>query len=295
MMTRRYRLALLVTTIVLGAARSADPPANVQFTPDIVYGKVGDDELKLNLAVPKTAGGPWPCVVIFHGGAWRHGDRSMHNDLAWNFAQRGFASATIGYRLVPKHVFPAQVQDVKCAVRFLRTNSAKYNIDPDRIGAVGFSAGAHLSMMLGAMDSGDGLDDSGGSPGVSSKVQAVVAHFGPTDFTLTMPDSTRPLIEDFLGGPLDRRRDVYLRASPVTYLDKGDAPLLVLHGTADNVCPPDHATRISEAMQKAGVPGRVELISGAGHGWDGAHLRHAIGTTFSFFDRHLKPSTANGK
>ena len=143
------------------STRGAEPPANVAFTPDIVYGQVGGDALKLNLSLPKNATGKLPCVVVIHGGAWRAGDRSAHNDLTWHFAQQGYVAATVGYRFCPRHVFPAQVQDVKCAVRFLRANAEKYHVDPDRIGAVGFSAGAHLAMMLGTMDAADGLDDSG--------------------------------------------------------------------------------------------------------------------------------------
>ncbi len=234
--------------------------------------------------MPINATGKLPLIVVIHGGAWRAGDRSQHNDTTWQFAQQGYVAATLSYRFCPKHVFPAQVQDVKCAVRFLRANAEKYHIDPDRIGAIGFSAGAHLAMMLGAMDAADGLDDSGGSDGFSSKVQAVVAFFGPTDFELPVTDETRPLVHDFLGGSIDEKRDVYRKASPITYISPGDAPMLLFQGTNDPLVPHVHATRMADAMQKAGVPGRIELLIGAGHGWGGAESTHTTAETKAFFD-----------
>jgi acetyl esterase/lipase len=281
-----------VITFLLSAARAraADPPADVAFRPDVEYGNVGDVSLKLNLALPKNATGRLPCVVVIHGGAWRAGDRAQHNDLIWRFAQQGYVSVSIGYRLCPTHVFPAQVQDVKCAVRFLRANGEQFHIDPDRIGAVGFSAGAHLSMMLGAMDAADGLDDSGGSDGYPSKVQAVVSFFGPTDFELPLPDASRGLVRDFLGGTIDARRDAYRRASPATYVNKGDAPMLLFQGTNDPLVPHEQATRMADAMHKAGVSGRVELLVGASHGWGGPELARTAAATFAFFAEHLKDS-----
>src|SRR5262245_12868637 len=124
-------------------------PEGVVFEKDVVYGKTGEVELKQNLAKPKDAAGKLPCVLVIHGGGWAAGNKEGHNNLTWEFAKRGFVSATIGYRLAPKFLFPAQIEDVKCAVRYLRANAEKLNIDPEKLGAVGFSAGAHLSMMLG--------------------------------------------------------------------------------------------------------------------------------------------------
>ncbi len=277
--------ALFLATDPLAAA---EPPEGVDFRPDIVYGRVGEEDLKLNLAIPEGASGKLPCLLVIHGGGWAGGDRSQHNDLTWLYARQGYVCATLGYRLAPRHIFPAQVEDVKCAVRFLRANAEKFHIDPERIGAVGLSAGAHLAMMLGVMDGGDGLDASGGSEGFSSKVQAVVSFFGPTDFSLELPEQARPLYEGFLGGKIADRPDAYRLASPVTYVSKGDAPMLLLQGTADSLVPYEQAVRMAEAMQNAGVPGRVELLVGAEHGWGGAELHRTAGATLAFFVEHLK-------
>jgi acetyl esterase/lipase len=281
-------LAIIVTLWSGTAAHTAEPPPDVSFEPDITYATVDGEELKLNLARPREAKGKLPCILVIHGGAWRAGHRNAHNDVTWRFAQRGYVSATLSYRFCPKHVFPAQVQDVKAAARFLRAHAEKYNIDPDRLGAVGFSAGAHLSMMLGVMDKGDGLDDVGDHREQSSKVQAVVSFFGPADFTLEFPRESRDLVKDFLGGTQVEKPEAHRRASPVTYVDKTDAPLLIFQGTRDPLVPHDQAMSMAEAMTRFGAPGRVELLLGAGHGWGGPEIRRTLESTHAFFDQHLK-------
>ena len=278
-------LCLLLTN---AAASAAEPPAEVTFTRDVTYATVNGDELKLNLSRPKNVAGKLPCIIVIHGGAWRAGNRTQHDDLTWNFAKAGYVAATLSYRLVPKHTFPAQIQDVKAAVRFLRAHADEYNIDVDRLGAVGFSAGAHLSLMLGTMDKSDGLDDVGAHQDQSSKVQCVVQYFGPADFNLPLPEASRPLVVDFLGGTKEQKPDAYNRASPVTYVSPGDAPILTYQGTKDPLVPHDQAVALVEAMTKAGVPGRVELLIGASHGWPNPELNRTIHGTFAFFEQHLK-------
>jgi acetyl esterase/lipase len=281
---------ILVTLILLSTttAFAADPPADVEFIRDITYATVDGTELKLNLSRPKNATGPLPCILVIHGGAWRGGNREGHNDITWRFAQAGYVSATLSYRLVPKHIFPAQVQDVKAATRFLRASADKYNIDKEKLGAVGFSAGAHLSMMLGTMDKSDGLDDVGAHPDQPSKVQCVVSYFGPADFNLPLPDASRGLVVDFLGGTRDQKQDAYNRASPVTYVSTGDAPTLIFQGTKDPLVPHDQAIAMVEALTKSAVPGRVEFLLGASHGWPNPELNRTVRETFAFFDLHLK-------
>jgi acetyl esterase/lipase len=259
------------------------------FEADVVYGKGADVDLKLNIGRPKDATGPLPCIVLIHGGGWAAGNKNGHNPQVHDFVQKGYVSATIHYRFAPKYLFPAQIEDVKCAIRFLRANAEKYGIDKDRIGAVGFSAGAHLSMMLGAMDKDDGLEGEGGNPDQSSKVNAVVAFFGPTDFTTDdWPDRTKPILNGFLGGTKAEKAEAYKKASPITYVNAGDAPMLLIQGTKDILVPWQQATSMGEALTKAGVYGRVDLILGAGHGWGGAELQRTADETTAFFDQFLK-------
>src|SRR5262245_32419708 len=179
-------------------------PENVSWENDVVFGKGGETDLHLDIARPKDGGKPLPCLVVIHGGGWRGGNFKAHLPQIFDFAKAGYVSATVQYRLVPTGRWPAQIEDVKCAVRYLRANADKYGIDKDRFGAIGFSAGAHLSMLLGTMDEKDGLEGNGGSVGQSSKVQAVVSYFGPTDLAAKdFPASVNGMIYDFLGGTPD--------------------------------------------------------------------------------------------
>jgi len=279
--------AVLLALCPLVAAQ--DAKVEETFETDVVYGKGGDVDLKMNIGRPKDAAGPLPCIVLIHGGGWAAGNKNDLNGQVHEFVRKGYVSATVHYRFAPRHVFPAQIEDVKCAIRFLRANAEKYGIDKARIGAVGFSAGAHLSMMLGAMDKEDGLEGEGGNPGESSKVNAVVAFFGPTDFTTNdWPDRTMPILKSFLGGTPSEKAEEYKKASPITYVNKGDAPMLLIQGTKDVLVPWNQATAMGEALTKAGVYGRVDLILGAGHGWGGAELKRTADETQAFFDQFLK-------
>lgn len=276
---------------VLAPALFAADPQDETFTfeKDIVYGKGGDEELKLNLARPKELAAPTACIVFIHGGGWAAGDRKGHDAQVKEMARRGYVSATVGYRFAPKHPWPAQIEDVKCAVRFLRANAEKYGIDKDRIGAVGFSAGAHLSMLLGAMDKEDGLEGEGGNPDQPSKVNAVVAFFGPTDLTTNdWPDVTMPILTKFIGGTKAEKAEAYKKASPVTYVTPGDAPMLLIQGTKDRLVPWNQATIMADALSKAKVYGRVDLIIGADHGWGEPELKRTVDETIAFLEQQLR-------
>jgi len=294
---RGFRLmSALVIGLFAVSIRAAEPPNDVDFQRDVVYGKGGGVDLKLNLSRPKnSASKKLPCVVVIHGGGWAGGDRTNHDDLTWKFAQQGYVSATIGYRLAPKHRFPAQVNDVKCAVRFLRAHADEYGIVPDHFGAIGFSAGGHLSMMLGLTDKKDGLEGDGGSPDQSSKVQAVVSFFGPTNLLADdIPQQVLGILDQFIGGTKSEKQDDYRKASPITYVTPDDAPMLLFQGTKDPLVPHTQTYPMLEAMTKNGIPGRIELLIGASHGWGDPELRRTAVSSFAFFDDHLKakPGTA---
>jgi acetyl esterase/lipase len=279
-------LLLAGSTLVAHEKSSAE---EILFERDVVYGKGAGEDLKLNLGRLKELTGPAPCVVIIHGGGWAAGNKNGHDAQVNELAKKGYVAATVGYRFAPKHVFPAQVEDVKCAVRFLRANAEKYGIDKDRIGAVGFSAGAHLSMMLGAMDKEDGLEGEGGNPDQSSKVNAVVSWFGPTDLTTPdWPEVSGKILVKFIGGSKAEKPDAYKKASPLTYVNAGDAPMLLIQGTKDRLVPWTQATYMADALSKVGVYGRVDLIVGADHGWGGPELQRTTDETWAFFDQFLK-------
>jgi acetyl esterase/lipase len=271
------------------AARLPAIPPGVIYESDVVYGRGGETPLHLDLARPETASGPLPCILVIHGGGWRGGNYKQHVPQILDFAKQGFAAATVQYRLVPTARWPAQIEDVKCAVRYLRANARQYGIDKNRIGAVGFSAGAHLAMLLGTMDPKDGLEGNGGHPEEPSKVQAVVAFFGPTDLSQPdFPPAVQPLLHDLLGTTRDENLAAFKAASPVSYVDAGDAPVLIYHGTKDRLVPYQQAYLMTDALTKAGVGGRVELLLGADHGWPNPELARTVAGTIAFFQQHLQ-------
>jgi acetyl esterase/lipase len=286
-----FRLSVIAILAVLAPTLlAAEPPADVEFTRDVVYGKAGDVDLKLNIARPKGANGPLPLVLFIHGGGWVAGDRSGHDQQTWDFARRGYVAATVGYRLTDVAKWPAQVNDVKCAVRFLRANASRYGIDPDHIGAVGFSAGAHLAMMLAVAGKDDGLEGEGGSPEQSSAIHAAVSFFGPTNLARDdLPLAGHNLVEKLVGHLPEKGNKACESASPIYYVSKGDAPMLLFQGTADPLVPANQAPLMADAMAKSQVPGRVELILNAGHGWNGAELRRTVEATTAFLETWLKP------
>jgi acetyl esterase/lipase len=263
---------------------------------EIVYTKVGSTELKLDLARPAQGDGPFPAILVIHGGAWRGGDKGQLGPVLMEFAGRGYVAVSPQYRFCPKEVFPAQVHDVKAAVRWIKTNAKKYRIDPDRIGAMGFSAGGHLALMLGVTGPSDGLegDASAGTP--DSRIKAVVNYFGPTDLgAKDLPDVSKTLVKDFLGAPAEEKPELASKASPRSYLSKEDAAILTFQGTKDPLVPFTQAIELAEAMTAAGVPGRVELLVGAQHGWGGADMEHTRDQSFRFFDLYLKTATSPKK
>jgi acetyl esterase/lipase len=228
-----------------------------------------------------------PAIVWIHGGAWQGGSKHEFEGYAVEAAKRGYVSVTISYRLAPRHLFPAQVEDCKCAVRWLRANAEKLHVDPQRIGVGGSSAGGHLALMLGAMDSSDGFEGEGGAADASSRVQAVISYAGPTNLRSEYPDASKGVLVTLLGGPISDKQDAARQASPVNYVSPGDPPMLLVHGTKDPLVPYDQAIQMAEALTKAGVPGRLELLIGQGHGWPEESER-VTRITFAFFEQQLK-------
>jgi acetyl esterase/lipase len=210
-----------------------------------------------------------------------------------DLVKRGYVAVSPQYRFCPKDVFPAQVHDVKAAVRYIKANAKQYQIDPDRVGAMGFSAGGHLALMLGVTGPNDGLEGEVAAGGPDSRVKAVVNYFGPTDLAAKdIPAQSKGLVKDFLGGTPEEKPEAAAKASPLTFVSGDDAPVLTFQGTKDPLVPYTQAIKLGEAMSAAGVSGRVELLIGASHGWGGSELDRTESETFQFLDRYLKPATA---
>lgn len=268
----------------------------IVYQQDVPYTVVKQDgkdlELKLDLARPKEGAGPFPAVVCIHGGGWRAGDKSAYRRAIQTFAENGYVAVSVQYRFTPKSAFPAQLDDVKNAVRYLRTHAKQLKLDLQRIGATGGSAGGHLSLMLGATDAKDDLEPDGDKT-ISTRVQAVASVAGPTDLTQVnaFPEVVVGMLNDLAGVEEDQRAAALKRASPITYLTADDPPMLLVHGTKDNLVPYDQATEWIAACKKAKVPAELITIEGGGHGGGGdpAAWRTANERILAFFDEHLKP------
>lgn len=255
--------------------------SSVKVERDIVYARYGEREVKLDLYLPKQpASAKIPCIVVVHGGGWRQGDKNRFAHIAGKLAEEGFAAACIGYRLLPEVEFPAPVMDCKAAVRWVRANAARHGLDPDRIGAIGGSAGAHLVAMLGTSDTVQKLEGEGGNAGVSSRVQAVVAMAAPTDLTR-------------MGQRNNLAPELAKLVSPVTYVSKTSAPLLLLHGTKDTSVPMEQSELLLAKYHQAGA--KAELVKfESGHGfWNAAEFDRTMKLAVTFFRETLVTAPAS--
>ena len=268
----------------------------MQVQRDLAYARVDDTDLLLDLHLPEGVAGPLPTIVWVHGGAWRQG--SKENTRAARMVDRGYAVASINYRLSQEAIYPAQIHDCKAAVRWLRAHAAQYNLDPDRFGAWGSSAGGHLVALLGMAGDVPELEGEAGNLEHSSRVQAVCDFFGPTDF-LRMDDVPGDMVHDapdspesqFVGAPIQERPDLVARANPITYLNPDTPPFLIVHGDQDFTVLLNQSQFLYRALRVAGLEATFHIVEGAGHGFRGATLaqRAEIDRLVdAFFDEHLR-------
>lgn len=308
-------LAILPLALLAGLAPTRTlpaPPTSLAptWTPELTYAsRTGADgkpfELKLNLAQPADLkpGEHRPCIIAIHGGGWTGGKRQDLDILAKLIAEQGWPCATISYRFAPTPNspdpktarFPAQLTDCAEAVQFLRANADKFGLDPNRIGAVGFSAGAHLAMMLAVADAPANPPAAApaGTPR-PGRVGAAVSFMGPTDLNAKdIPAVSKGIVSNLIGPdpildgkPADARAK---EASPLSFVTPDDAPILMFFGTKDPLVPHTQAYPMLDAMTAAGVPGRAEIVSGAGHGFAEPEMKRALAAMKDFFTEHLKP------
>lgn len=255
----------------------------VQITRDVVYAEYGQRRLKLDVYRPPDSGDrARPGIVVVRGGKWQQGDKEGFSYIAGQLAMEGFVTASIEYRTTYEARFPAAVDDVKAAVRWMRSHGAAYGINPRAIGAIGGSAGAHLVAMLGTTASG-----------TPSEVQAVVAMGGAYDLE-PRSDVGREFVDavtEFLGAPLDAHAATVAAASPARHVTRGSAPLLLLHSKTDPVAPFGRAVEMEHSYRRAGAPVTLTAIDAPGlHGFWGSPYyfpetkRHAV----EFFRRYLR-------
>jgi acetyl esterase/lipase len=294
-------LALVVNARADDAKRLSRPgqrlPAGVKMIPNVEFAHPEGHSLLLDLYLPtESPQAPLPIVMWVHGGGWEGGDR--HDQIAVPMVIHGYAVASVEYRLSQVAKYPAQIEDCKAAVRWLRAHAKAYGLDPNRIGVWGASAGGHLVALLGTTGDVKELEGDEGNLDQSSRVQAVCDWFGPTDFLKInaqakkgpvpqgiQHDSPNSPEAHLIGGPVQENRDKATAANPITYISKDDPPFLIMHGDHDPLVPLAQSELLLDALKKADVPAELLVIPNAGHGFGGPKIMEQVET---FFDRYLK-------
>ncbi len=299
-------LGWAVAMAVAGLAQAQLPhmgkaslPEGVKAFRDLAYVENGHARQKLDLYVPEKTEKPVPVIIWVHGGGWQNGSKDGCPPLRQGFVQRGYAVASLDYRLSGDAIFPVQIEDCKAGIRWLRAHAKEYGIDPDRFGVWGSSAGGHLVALLGT--SGDEKAfDVGPNLNVSSRVQAVCDYYGPTDLTqmdaravsgarLKHNDPKSPEA-CLLGGPVQENKEKAARANPITYVSTNALPpFLIVHGDADPVVPFHQSELLFDALKRNGAPVHFHCIKGAEHGkgFGGKEIGEMVNV---FFDRWLVSS-----
>lgn len=267
----RIGLVSFALTVLAACNR---PPVGLYETrviENVPYVTRGDRALLMDIYQPVGLPSLRPAVLLFHGGGWMYGDRTMMRPAAKYLASMGYVSATAQYRLTTDKTvhYPAPIQDALAAVKFLRANAGHYHLDADRIAVGGFSAGGQMALLLGLVkDHTIFKDDS--YPGISSVVQAVIDESGPTDLAALYEQGgylIHVLGDAYLGGQPDKYPERYAEASPISHLRADGPPILILQGDRDQVVPFDQAARLGQALGKVGARSILVRLPGCEHAW----------------------------
>lgn len=279
-MLRTYHYAVVAIGLLFVAARDTrcdeNLPAGQSFRTErnIVYSSPGGLDLLLDANIPDGEG-PFPAVLVVHGGAWRSGNKLQLRSYAETLSKRGYVTFAINYRLAPAHKHPAQIEDCREAVRWIRRNADKYHVDTDRIGGVGYSAGAHLVSLLAT--------ERERSP--ETQIHAVVAGGTPIDFRVLDPNSKT--LVSWLGGTREEIPQVYEMVSPYLHVSSDDPPMYFFHGDADELVDIRGAQEMVKSLTSLGIATGIHVIPGGKH-IPAALDREAQEAGWRFFDEHLK-------
>jgi acetyl esterase/lipase len=267
---------------------------------DVKYVPNGDSSQVLDIFFPeKRAEKPQPLLIWIHGGGWAGGSQRQWRYL--NQLPRGYEVASIEYRFSQKALFPAQIQDCQAAIRWLRAHANKYNIDPNRLGVVGESAGGHLAALIGVSGGKNAFPPIGGNEDQSDRVQAVVDVFGPADFWTVVQQAEEDKnvrnvfkwnngdpYSKLIGAKLGQDKEKCDAVSPVHYVSKDNPPFLILHGDRDKLVPLAQSVELADLLAKAGIKVTLQRLPGAGHGGRAFEQPAVRGLTDAFFDKYLK-------
>lgn len=308
MKTTTIHFSIVITfAIIASAANGQIPMANTAGIKkkmlDIPYASISSAQ-KLDIYLPDEGKGPFPVIIQIHGGAFRMGDKGdVQLTPSLEGLRRGYAVVSINYRLSGEAIFPAQIQDVKAAIRFIRANAKKYNFNSDKIAAWGGSAGGHLSALAGTTGDIKEFDDASlGNINQSSKVQAVVDWFGPIQFDQMDPqfkvsgkgrtdhDDANSPESELVGKKITEASDLVKHASPARYISKNDPPFFIQHGTEDPLVPNEQSKNFYADLIKVLDKDKVTfmLLEGAGHGGPQFSTAENLNKVLAFLDKYLK-------
>jgi acetyl esterase/lipase len=299
------RWAFLLTAVMLGMAPgvcaqtpplnpaqttspAVNPPRSVQ--QDVPYSTAGGHPLMLDIYEPSEQSSALrPAVVLIHGGGWTSFDKSTMHGMGMFLARCGFVAFAVDYRLMhgSENIWPAQLDDVQRAVRWIRANAGKYRVDPDHIGAFGHSAGAQLASLLGMEDTRD--NSAAALAKYSSKVQAVVEVSGPSDFTTHRDADDDAFLATFFGGSYAQHSKIWQDASPVFHVSKNVSPFLIMHGTQDADVPIAQSQELADKLKQAGVSVKFVTVEDV-HTFRTPEARRRLALeTQAFFTQYLRP------
>jgi len=266
----KTQLPVLLTICIL--LLTACAPQGLTFDPakyeiterDVTYCTMNELPQKMDIYYP-SSGGPWPVLVYVHGGGWIEGDKAEGEGWGKVLNESGFLVVSVNYRLGDYQTkFPAMIEDVKCAVRHLRAHSAEYNIDPDKISALGISAGGHLVALLGTADESAGWE-TGEYLDQSSEVQAVIVMSGIADFTSNIPSGLNGAIYYAFGKLGGKDTPENIAVSPISYVTPDDPSFLIFHGDRDGVVPVEQANILHAKLTEVGVSSTLVIVEGGDH------------------------------
>ncbi len=264
-------------------------PENLVFDQGIAYAN-SDPQQVMDIVRPKDTSVKHPAIVCIHGGGFRNGSRKGYQSLCVRLAKEGYVAVTVDYRLAPKAPFPAAVYDVKAAVRYLRANAGKLGINPEKIAAMGGSAGGTLALFLGVSGNVPEFEGDGGNAAQSSRVQAVVSFYGASDFTKSYGKSVdaAEVLPLYLGGDLEHARSLHIRSSPLYWVTPDAPPTLAVQGTKDRYVAYEQSVWMVDRLLSVGVPAELDSIAGADHGFKGVDEERAELRMIEFLGRYLK-------
>lgn len=278
-----------IAAALVGRLVVADEPT-FEVLRDQVYAERDSGPLTADVFVPK-GDGPFPGMLVVHGGAWAYGSKQQLSGAARLLASNGYTAAAISYRLAPDQLFPAQIFDCQAAVRWLRKHATEFKLDPARLGGFGYSAGGHLVALAGALDDAGLHEGNLPADAPSARLQVVIAGGAPCDFSKIAADNKG--LAYWLGGTPAEKPDAYREASPANFVTADDPPMFFFHGAKDDLVPIDSPRAMSERLAAAGVTSELYTVPDAGH-MEAAVNEAAFRRALKFADQILKLKGASG-